>query len=79
MTKSLKHKSHELTDGPGRAPARAMLKAVGFTDDDLAKPLIGVAFISTSNPLLSIRPAFRITVMASGSIKVGTCASETLI
>ena len=24
-------------------PARAMLKAVGFTDDDLAKPLIGVA------------------------------------
>jgi dihydroxy-acid dehydratase len=43
MTKSLKHKSHELTDGPGRAPARAMLKAVGFTDDDLARPLIGVA------------------------------------
>src|SRR5436853_1035148 len=38
-----KHKSHELTDGPGRAPARAMLKAVGFTDDDLARPLIGVA------------------------------------
>jgi dihydroxy-acid dehydratase len=38
-----KHKSHALTDGPGRAPARAMLKAVGFTDDDLARPLIGVA------------------------------------
>jgi dihydroxy-acid dehydratase len=32
-----------LTDGPSRAPARAMLKAVGFTDDDLKKPLIGVA------------------------------------
>jgi dihydroxy-acid dehydratase len=29
--------------GPNRAPARAMLKAVGFTDDDLQKPLIGVA------------------------------------
>src|SRR4029077_17831809 len=29
--------------GPSRAPARAMLKAVGFTDDDLRKPLIGVA------------------------------------
>jgi dihydroxy-acid dehydratase len=43
MTKSPKHKSHELTEGPGRAPARAMLKAVGFTDDDLARPLIGVA------------------------------------
>jgi dihydroxy-acid dehydratase len=32
-----------LTDGVDRAPARAMLKAVGFTDADLAKPLIGVA------------------------------------
>jgi dihydroxy-acid dehydratase len=43
MPNPQKHKSHELTDGPGRAPARAMLKAVGFTDDDLARPLIGVA------------------------------------
>jgi dihydroxy-acid dehydratase len=32
-----------LTTGPHRAPARAMLKAVGFTDADLKKPLIGVA------------------------------------
>jgi dihydroxy-acid dehydratase len=32
-----------LTNGPSRAPARAMLKAVGFSDDDLKKPLIGVA------------------------------------
>jgi len=32
-----------LTTGPSRAPARAMLKAVGFTDADLKKPLIGVA------------------------------------
>ncbi len=38
-----KRHSAALTDGPDRAPARAMLKAVGFTDDDLAKPLIGVA------------------------------------
>ena len=38
-----KRHSHLLTDGPDRAPARAMLKAIGFTDDDLAKPLIGVA------------------------------------
>ena len=43
MTSDLKHKSHDITDGPGRAPARAMLKAVGFTDDDLARPLVGVA------------------------------------
>jgi dihydroxy-acid dehydratase len=38
-----KRHSAGLTDGPDRAPARAMLKAIGFTDDDLAKPLIGVA------------------------------------
>ncbi|MGH7231731.1 MAG: dihydroxy-acid dehydratase [Nitrospiraceae bacterium] len=38
-----KHTSHDLTDGPGRAPARAMLKAVGFTDNDLSRPLVGVA------------------------------------
>jgi dihydroxy-acid dehydratase len=29
--------------GSHRAPARAMLKAVGFTDDDLRKPLVGIA------------------------------------
>jgi len=43
MPNDPKHKSHDLTDGPNRAPARAMLKAVGFTDDDLARPLVGVA------------------------------------
>jgi len=38
-----KRHSATLTDGPDRAGARAMLKAVGFTDADLAKPIIGVA------------------------------------
>ncbi|MEX1335143.1 MAG: dihydroxy-acid dehydratase [Candidatus Limnocylindrales bacterium] len=38
-----KRHSAKLTDGPGRAGARAMLKAVGFSDEDLAKPIIGVA------------------------------------
>ena len=38
-----KRHSAALTDGPDRAAARAMLKAIGFTDDDLARPLIGVA------------------------------------
>ncbi len=38
-----KRVSAALTDGPDRAPARAMLKAVGLTDDDLAKPLVGVS------------------------------------
>jgi len=38
-----KRHSHALTDGPDRAAARSMLKAVGFTDEDLAQPIIGVA------------------------------------
>ena len=38
-----KRHSAAITDGPDRAGARSMLKAVGFTDADLAKPLIGVA------------------------------------
>lgn len=35
--------SYKITQGRDRAPARAMLKAIGFTDADLAKPIIGVA------------------------------------
>ena len=35
--------SRVLLDGPDRAPARAMLRATGLSDDDLSKPLIGVA------------------------------------
>jgi dihydroxy-acid dehydratase len=38
-----KRHSAALTDGPDRAPARAMLKGIGFTDEDLARPLIGVS------------------------------------
>ncbi|MBS1853129.1 MAG: dihydroxy-acid dehydratase [Acidobacteria bacterium] len=38
-----KHRSHGITDGRDRAPSRAMFKAVGFTDQDLQKPIIGVA------------------------------------
>jgi dihydroxy-acid dehydratase len=42
-TDPAKRHSARLTDGPDRAGARAMLKAIGFTDEDLAKPLVGVA------------------------------------
>jgi dihydroxy-acid dehydratase len=38
-----KPRSHEVTEGIERAPARAMLRAVGMTDDDWDKPQIGVA------------------------------------
>ena len=43
MTESLKPRSAALTDGPHRAPARAMLKAIGLTDADLARPFVGIA------------------------------------
>ncbi|MGH9510176.1 MAG: dihydroxy-acid dehydratase [Terriglobales bacterium] len=36
-------KSATITQGPNRAPARAMFKATGLNDDDLRRPLIGVA------------------------------------
>src|SRR5213592_4147565 len=39
----LRHNSRQLVDGPARAAARAQLKGMGFDDDDLAKPIIGVA------------------------------------
>ncbi|MDX2178395.1 MAG: dihydroxy-acid dehydratase [Bryobacteraceae bacterium] len=35
--------SYTITQGPDRAPARSMLKAIGFTDEDLRKPIIGIA------------------------------------
>ena len=43
MSLDPKHKSTALTEGPSRAPARAMLKAVGFSDADLHKPLVGLS------------------------------------
>ena len=38
-----RHKSRLIVDGPDRAAARSYFKAVGFTDQDLARPLVGVA------------------------------------
>jgi dihydroxy-acid dehydratase len=43
MTFDPRHKSRTILDGPDRAAARAFFKAIGFTDDDLKKPLVGVA------------------------------------
>src|ERR1700683_4410639 len=39
----LKHISRGITEGRDRAGARSMFKAIGFTDADLSRPLIGVA------------------------------------
>ncbi|MEX2293646.1 MAG: dihydroxy-acid dehydratase [Acidimicrobiales bacterium] len=39
----IKPRSRDVTDGPNRAPARAMLRAIGMTDDDWGKPQVAVA------------------------------------
>jgi len=39
----LKHNSRALTEGPQRAAARSYFKAIGFDDEALAKPIIGIA------------------------------------
>jgi dihydroxy-acid dehydratase len=43
MTEDMKPESHVVTDGMERAPARAMLRAVGMTDEDFGKGQVGVA------------------------------------
>ena len=43
MTVDPKSKSRGITDGWDHAPARAMLRACGFNDEDLSKPLVGIA------------------------------------
>jgi dihydroxy-acid dehydratase len=43
MAADKRRSSATITEGASRAPARAMLKAVGFTDADLRRPIIGVA------------------------------------
>src|SRR5450631_2367527 len=43
MDSHLREHSRIIVDGPSRAPARAYFYAIGLTDEDLAKPLVGVA------------------------------------
>ncbi|MBM3773672.1 MAG: dihydroxy-acid dehydratase [Acidobacteria bacterium] len=62
--------SHTITQGRDRAPARAMLKGIGFTDEDLAKPIIGVA-----NTWIETMPCnYRLRELAA-SVKEGVRAA----
>ena len=48
---SANRRSQTITAGDARSPNRAMLRAVGFTDADFAKPIVGIANgHSTMNP-----------------------------
>ncbi len=44
---ALKHKSRDITEGPDRAPARAMLLAMGLSREDLDKPFVGIANLAS--------------------------------
>ena len=51
MNSPLNRRSKTITEGISRSPNRAMLRAVGFTDADFNKPIVGVASgHSTMNP-----------------------------
>jgi dihydroxy-acid dehydratase len=43
MTTDTRSRSRVMIDGPDRAPARSMMRAVGYTDEDFRRPLVGVA------------------------------------
>ena len=44
---ALKHRSREIVEGPDRAPARAMLMAMGLTQEDIDKPFIAIANLAS--------------------------------
>ena len=68
--KPARRRSAALVEGLGRAPARAMLKAVGLTDDDLSKPLVGVA-----NTWIEIMPCNVHLRAMAGFVKEGIRAA----
>ena len=65
-THHLKWRSAALTDGASRAPARAMLRATGLTDEDLRRPLIGIA-----NTWIEIGPCNYHLRELAGDVKAG--------
>ena len=69
----LKHRSREITDGPEKAPARAMLLAVGLTPEDLNKPFIGVANLASDLTPCNVHlgklvPSIKEGVRATGGV-----------
>jgi dihydroxy-acid dehydratase len=66
MSQSQERRSSAITEGAHRAPARAMLKAAGFTDEDLRKPIIGVA-----NTWIEIGPCNYHLRELAASVKAG--------
>ena len=70
MADPMKPRSGVITDGPDRAPTRAMLKAAGFSDEDLRRPIIGVA-----NTWIEIGPCNYHLRRLAGKVKEGIRAA----
>ncbi len=70
MAEPLNRHSRTITQGPDRAPSRAMLKAVGLTDDDLNKPLVGIA-----NTWIEVMPCNLHLRRLSAKVKEGVRAA----
>jgi dihydroxy-acid dehydratase len=70
MPNSLRAHSARILDGPDRAPARSYFRAIGFTDDDLRKPLIGIA-----NTWIELMPCNYHLRRISESVKAGVRAA----
>lgn len=78
MGKIVKLRSGDVTEGPKRAPARAMLRAVGLTDDDFDKPQIGIASswneVTPCNlPLSELAKRAKAGVRAAGGVGLEFC------
>jgi dihydroxy-acid dehydratase len=76
--KTVKLRSGDVTEGPKRAPARAMLRAVGLTDDDFDKPQIGIASswneVTPCNlPLSELAKRAKAGVRAAGGVGLEFC------
>lgn len=70
MPKKLNLRSSIITQGISRSPARAMLKSIGFSDEDLRKPMIGIA-----NTWIETMPCNFHLRRLSGKIKEGVRAA----
>src|SRR5207302_24303 len=70
-TDPAKRRSAALTDGVDRAPARAMLKAIGFDDDALARPVVGCDKTIPAGAMALARLDLPGLVLYNGSIAPG--------
>src|SRR2546428_13042277 len=76
MPTTLRSRSTLLLEGPDRAAARSYFYAIGFTEDDLRKPLIGIAntwieMMPCNSHLRGISEQVKIGVRAAGGPPVG--------